>query len=145
MELICANKDIHEEFISKTHKQLMHLDIKETTQSNGAQDLNGPFPTENVEMAMKHMRRCSASVSIRAVNQKYNGSSPHTGQKGHHRKSTTINAGEQMEGKNPPSCWWEWQSGNPQRRTVQRVLKSWAEKCHRSQQPHSWAQIQRKP
>ena len=65
MELICANKDTHEEFISKTHKQLMHLDIKETTQSNGAQDLNGPFPTENVEMAMKHMRRCSASVSIR--------------------------------------------------------------------------------
>ena len=107
MQLIFANKDICKEFISKTHKQLMHLDIKETTQSNGAEDLNGPFPTENREMAMKHMRRCSASVSIRAVNQKYNGASPHTGQKGHHRKSTTINAGEQMEGKNPPSCWWE--------------------------------------
>ena len=34
MELIFANKDTHEEFISKTYKQLMHLNVKETTQSN---------------------------------------------------------------------------------------------------------------
>ena len=34
MESICANKDTHEEFLSKTYKQLMHLNIKETTQSN---------------------------------------------------------------------------------------------------------------
>ena len=34
MELICANKDTHEEFLSKTYKQPRHLDIKETTQSN---------------------------------------------------------------------------------------------------------------
>ena len=32
MELICANKDTHKEFLSKTYKQLIHLNIKETTQ-----------------------------------------------------------------------------------------------------------------
>ena len=31
---IFANKNTHEEFLSKTYKQLVHLDIKETTQSN---------------------------------------------------------------------------------------------------------------
>ena len=66
MELICANKDTHEKFISKTHKHLMHLDIKETTQT-GAQDLNGSFSREDIEMAMKHMKRRSASLSIREL------------------------------------------------------------------------------
>ena len=31
---LCANRDTHEEFLSKIYKQLMHLNIKETTQSN---------------------------------------------------------------------------------------------------------------
>ena len=39
----------------------MHLDIKETTQT-GAQDLNGSFSKKDIEMAMKHMNRCSASL-----------------------------------------------------------------------------------
>ena len=34
MKLICANRDTHEEFLSKIYKQLRHLNIKETTQSN---------------------------------------------------------------------------------------------------------------
>ncbi|ONK22348.1 hypothetical protein BLX87_16665 [Bacillus sp. VT-16-64] len=34
MELMFANKDTRKEFISKAHKQLMHLNIKETTQSH---------------------------------------------------------------------------------------------------------------
>ena len=74
MELIWANKDTHEEFISKTQTAYAPRNQR-NTQANGAQDLNGPSPTEDIEMAMKHMRRCSASVSIRAVDQKYNGAS----------------------------------------------------------------------
>ena len=34
MKVICANGDTHEEFLTKTYKLLMHLNIKETTQSN---------------------------------------------------------------------------------------------------------------
>ena len=34
MKLICANRDTHEEILFKTYKQLRHLNIKETTQSN---------------------------------------------------------------------------------------------------------------
>ena len=33
----------------------------------GAQDLNGSFSTEDIEIAMKHMKRCSASESIREL------------------------------------------------------------------------------
>ena len=33
----------------------------------GAQDLNGHFSKEDREMAMKHMKRCSASVTIRKL------------------------------------------------------------------------------
>ena len=67
MQLIFANKDIHEELISKTHKQLMHFNIKETTQSNRGTDLNGHFSKEDIEVGRKHMKRCSAPVSIREL------------------------------------------------------------------------------
>ena len=35
------------------------------------------------------------------MKQKYSGALPHTGQKGHHRKSAIINAGEDVKGKDP--------------------------------------------
>ena len=34
MKVIYANGDTHEEFLTKTYKLLMHLNIKETTLSN---------------------------------------------------------------------------------------------------------------
>ena len=33
----------------------------------GAQDLNGPFSTEDREMGLKHMKRCSGSIRIREL------------------------------------------------------------------------------
>ena len=56
MQLIFANKDICKEFISKTHKQLMHLDIKEKPNQVVEQYLNGHFCKEDIEMAMKHIK-----------------------------------------------------------------------------------------
>ena len=35
------------------------------------------------------------------MKQKCNGALPHTGQNGHHRKSTIINAGEDVKEKDP--------------------------------------------
>ena len=54
MKLICANTDTHKEFLTKTYKLLMHLNIKETTQT-GAQDLNGSFSKKDIEMAMSKL------------------------------------------------------------------------------------------
>ena len=65
MKLICANRDAHKEFLTKKSKLLMHLSTKKQPSQIGALDLNGPFSKEIIKMAMKHMKRCSASVSSR--------------------------------------------------------------------------------
>ena len=67
MQLIFANKDTHEEFIMCVWKHTNSLCAsisKKQPNQIGAQDLNGPFPKEDIEMAKKHMKRRSASVSI---------------------------------------------------------------------------------
>ena len=56
MQLTFANKDTCKEFISKTHKQLMHIDIKEKPNQVVEQDLNGHSCKEDIEMAMKHIK-----------------------------------------------------------------------------------------
>ena len=44
MEQLFANKDFaNEDFIFKTYKQLMHLNVKETTQSNRSTRLKWTF------------------------------------------------------------------------------------------------------
>jgi len=66
MELIFANKDTRKEFISKTHKQLMHLNIKGKPNQVVEQDLNGHFCKEDRDGREAH-KRCSASVSTAAT------------------------------------------------------------------------------
>ena len=44
----------------------MHLNIKENAIKR-AQDLNGHFSKESIDVAMNYMERCSASVSIREL------------------------------------------------------------------------------
>ena len=81
-------------------KQLMHLSIRETTQLIGAQDLDEHF-SKDTEMVIKHMKRRSAFLSYyRTANQKYNVIS-YSSEWSSSKKSTTINAGEGVEKREP--------------------------------------------
>ena len=73
-----------------------------------AKDLNRHFPKEDIQMARRHMKRCSTLLIIREnANQNYNEISPHSSQYGHHQK---IHKQKMLEGVGEKGtflhCWW---------------------------------------